>query len=351
MTRKVLLSAATGLLVIAGACSKTSQNPTSPSATNGGTTNTVADGFLLKAGTPTPQSPTGGVQVQQTPVTLTASTTKGTFVDVPLQYRFQVRSGATVVAEGIAGPVSGSSVSFTPSGLALNTSYTWRVQATYQGNNAPWSSDASFQTLGKFNNGRELLDPLTDGSSVGLVRGGRFLPGQGWQSTSLIDGIDYGIQTCSNCRFEFDVVGFGREEGAPFGLDVKWFTMGDGGAFGNFGAFRDHPWKMHLEQRADDATGIKLIWRNGAAGGGDPGDHTFKGPTGINWSSSHQPPYHFVFDWTERRFFISIDGQVVVADGFSAPYAPPNHTLSLGCWPRGETMIGAIWSNARLTRR
>src|SRR5262245_6757834 len=130
MTRKVLLATATGLLAIAVACSKNSSNPTSPSAANGGTTNTVADGFLLKAGTPSPVSPTGNVQALVDPVTLTASTTRTTFVDVPLQYRFQVRSGSTVVAEAVVGPVSGSTVSFTPSGLTPNTSYTWRVQAT-----------------------------------------------------------------------------------------------------------------------------------------------------------------------------------------------------------------------------
>jgi hypothetical protein len=350
MTRKVFLCSATALLALAIACAKSTQNPTSPTTPSPGDTSSATDGFALKAGTPSAISPTGGAEAKD-PTTLVASTTKGTYADIPLQYRFQVRSGSNVVTEGVAGPVSGSSVSFNPSGLTFNTSYTWRVQATYKGASAPWSSDASFKTVGKFNDGNQLFDPLTDGSTVGIQRGGHFIAGQGWQSQALNDGIDYPINTCSNCRVEFDVAGFGREEGAPFGLDVKWFAMGDGATFPDFGAFRDHPWKMHMEQRADDDTGIKMIWRNGSAGEGDPGDHTFKGPSGINWSSSHQPPYHFVFDWTPRGFFISVDGQVLVSDGFSAPYAPGNHTLTLGCWPRNETMIGAIWSNVRLTRR
>jgi len=350
MTRKVFLCTATGLLAMAVACGKTT-NPTSPSSAAPGSTSSATDGFLLKAGTPSTISPTDNVQVQD-PITLIASTTKGTYVDVPLSYRFQVRSGSTVVVEAVVGPIAGGqTVSFNPTGLVFNTTYTWRVQATYQGNNAPWSGDAIFRTLGKFNDGLQILDPLTDGTTVGIQRGGKLIVGQGWQSTGLATGIDYPIQTCSNCRFEFDVVGFGRREGDPYGLDLKWFTMGDGAVFPSFGAFRDHPWKMHLEQRADNDTGLKLIWRNGAPGGGDPGDHTWKGDGGIQWSSSHQPPYHFVFDWTPRGFFISIDGNVVVSDGFSAPYAPPNHTVSLGCWPRGETIVGAIWSNVRLTRR
>jgi hypothetical protein len=350
MIRKVLLCTATGLLAIGVACSKSSPNPTSPSSTTPDSTSSVADGFLLKAGTPGVVSPTDGAEVAD-PITLTGSTTKGTFVDTPLSYRFQVLSGSTVVAESVVGPTSDSTVTFAPTGLAFNTTYTWRLQATFQGKNASWSGDGTFKTKGKFNDGRQILDPLTDGSTVGVQRGGRLIPGQGWQSTSLSDGLDYTVQTCTNCRFEFDVVGFGREEGAPYGLDVKWFTMGDGGTFPSFDAFRNHPWKMTLEQRADDATGVKMIWRNGDAGEDDPGDHTFKGPTGISWSSAHQPPYHFVFDWTERGFQILIDGQTILSDGFSEPYAPPNHTLSLGCWPRSETMIGAIWSNVKLTRR
>jgi hypothetical protein len=351
MTRNVFLCTATALLALAVACSKTSPNPASPTSTTAGSTGSATDGFLLKAGTPGIVSPTGGITVQD-PITLTASTTKGTYADAQLSYRFQVRSGSTVVAETVVGPIlSGSTVSFSPTGLVFNTTYTWRVQATYQGNNAPWSADGTFKTIGKFADGRQIFDPMLDGTTAGVQRGGRFIVGQGWQSQSLVDGIDYPIQTCSNCRFEFDVVGFGKEEGAPFGLDVKWFAMGDGTTFPSFGAFRDHPWKMHLEQRADDATGVKLIWRNGSAGDGDPGDHTFKGDGGVTWSSTHQPPYHFVIDWTEGGFAVTVDGNNMVHDGFSRPYAPPSHTMTLGCWPRGETMIGAIFSNVRLTRR
>jgi hypothetical protein len=350
MIRKVFLCGAMGVLALGIACSKSSQNPISPSSATSGTS-TTADGFLLKAGTPGTVSPTGGTQVQSDPVVLTATTTKGTYTDMALQYHFQVRSGSTVVSEATVGPVSDPTVTFTPSGLSPNTTYTWRVQATYQGQNAPWSPDASFQTIGKFNNGLEFFDPLLDGTTVGIRHGGALIPGQGWQSDALNSGLDYPIQTCSNCRLEFDVRNFGKEEGAPYGLDVKWITQGDAAAFGSFAAFRDHPWKMTMEQRADDDTGIKMIWRNGAAGGGDPGDHTFKAPTGINWSSSRAQPYHFVLDWTPGGFTISIEGQVVVQDGFSRAYAPPNHTISLGCWPRAETMIGAIWSNVRLTRR
>jgi hypothetical protein len=325
------------------------KTPSSPTPPPTSTTVTIA--------APVVKSPVGGAQLDTLSPTMEVTNAVTTGSPGAVTYRFEASeldsfpdNTRTFVADGVA-QGTGTTTTTVPGQLISNFSYFWRARATNGTVTSDWSKVETFKTLGKFNDGRRITDPLLDGTTVGIQHGGRFIQGQGWQSVSLNDSIDYPIQTCSNCTLEFDVVGFGKEEGAPFGLDVKWFTMGDGGTFGNFGAFRDHPWKMHMEQRADDDTGVKMVWRNGDAGDGDPGDHTFKGPTGISWSSGHQPPYHFEFTWTESGFQILVDGHTIVADGFSRPYAPPNHTLSLGCRPRGETMIGAIWSNVRLTRR
>ena len=131
----------------------------------------------------------------------------------------------------------------------------------------------------------------------------------------------------------------------------------DGGrrSFGDFGTFRNTPWKMHLEQRGDgDGTGMKLIWRNGDAGEGDPGDHTARNDHTIDWRGSDV--YHFVFDWSPAGFTVSvgINGgapRVWFQDGFASghPYTPPNHRVSLGCYPRSETQVGAIWRNVTVT--
>ena len=124
----------------------------------------------------------------------------------------------------------------------------------------------------------------------------------------------------------------------------------DGNAFNSFQVFRDHPWKMHLEQRADLDTALKLIWRNGGVGDGNPGDHTGKTDPGINWNGG--TVYHFVFDWSPGGFTITVNGQLVFQDGLGgAAYAPPNHRISLGCYPRGETIVGAIWSNFSVSPR
>ena len=113
--------------------------------------------------------------------------------------------------------------------------------------------------------------------TVGSRSGGSFVSGQGWRADSDSDGIDYVVPGgCVSCTLEFDVTNFGRVQGAPALKDYKWISMGDGNTFGDFTVFRDHPWKMHLEQRSDgDGTGMKFVWPNGASiEGGNPGDQT-----------------------------------------------------------------------------
>src|SRR6185436_5474978 len=146
---------------------------------------------------------------------------------------------------------------------------------------------------------------LTTGQTVGNRIGGQFVAG-GWQATSNQDGIDYDIPTCSACTIEWDVTAFGRGGGRQVMKDLKWLAMGDGTTWGNFGAFRNHPWKMHLEQRGDgNGTGMKLIWRNGRAGDGEPGDHDTKiDPTDVNWRQSGV--FHFVVTWNSGGYRVLV---------------------------------------------
>jgi len=172
MIRKVLFCAVAAVCATVVACNKSTSTPTSPGSAVQGEASAGADGSTLKVNAPGTTSPTGGAQASD-PLTLVATTVSGKFTSVnSLSYRFQVRSGSTVASEGIVGPVSGGSVSFTPGGLQSETNYTWRVQATTQGQNGPWSGDASFKSpVGAFIRGNEVRDPLTIGRTVGEVRG------------------------------------------------------------------------------------------------------------------------------------------------------------------------------------
>jgi hypothetical protein len=332
--------------LIAGIVACGSSEPAVPVAPTSTGSNTGPDGSTLKVTASTPQSPINDQRLTTDVVTLTASASSGTFASgLPLQYRFQLFNGAGAMVQE-SGLMSGPAWQVSTT-LVGNQRYTWRVRPEYQGEAGPWSGSAAFITSEPF----VINDPLTNGTTVGSQVGGHFVGGLGWQSDSTIDGIDYDLATpCSSCTLEFDSTNFGKKEGEPFGKDLKWITMADANSFGNFGAFRDGPWKMHLEQRADgDGTGMKLIWRNGGFGDGEPGDHTGKLGSAVDWQSNQV--FHFMLDWSPQGFTVAVNGEVWFQDGFGGnPYTPAPHRISLGCYPRGESFVGAIYRNVTLKK-
>ncbi len=358
MSHKILAGLCAAAIGVTVACSGSNGSPASPSSAVAGTTAAAADGSTLKIPAPTLVSPVNNFQFQPNGgIVLTLNNVSGTFASFPVTYEVEIRdaSNALVANPKFAASAGATSSVTVTSTLTANVAMTWRARATFQTGVGPWSSFAAFKTpvaafLGG-PSGSEAFDPLTTGFSVGQVHGGHFVPGQGWEADSLTDGIDYDLATCISCRVEFDVTHFGNGLGNP--ADLKWISMGDATTFGDFGSFRDGLWKMHLEQRGDgDGTGMKITWRNGCetCGNDDPGDHVTKIDSTVDWQPDQV--YHFVFDWTPAGFTISVDGTVWFQDTFSAgnPYAPPNFRVSLGCYPRGETEVGAIWRNVRITK-
>ncbi len=335
--------------LVGGIIACSSSKPATPVAPTSTGSTSAPDGTTLKVSPATAQSPLND-QKMLTPVTiLTAGASAGTFASgLALQYRFQVFNAAGTLVQD-SGLLGGTTFQVTSPPLAPNARHTWRVRPEYQGEAGPWSPTGSFITLDP----ALIDDPLTNGTTKGVQHGGHFLLGQGWQSETLNDGVDWDLkEPCIECTLEFDATNFGAQEGLPFQKDLKWVSMGDASAFGSFGAFRDHPWKMHLVQRADFPRGIEIIWRNGgtSASGGDPGDHRIKlTDTPITFSSSNV--YHFKLVWGLYGYSISINGIEVLSDGWDHWYEPPNTRVSLGCYPRGETMIGTIWRNVTLKKK
>jgi hypothetical protein len=336
--------------LVAGALACSNAKPTAPVAPSD--TTPGPDGATLKATAPTAQSPTNDNKLTSSVVVLTASQATLQFPPVSpvtLQYRFQVLSGSTVVDNAL---VDGTTYQVA-STLSDVTRYTWRVRAEAQGQGGPWSSTASFITADP----ALVNDPLIDGKTVGRQIGGRFIQGQGWQSTSTTSAIEYDIPTCNDCTVEFDITNIGRAEGVCCNADLKFLSMGDAATFGNFNAFRDHPWKMHLNQRGDgDGTGLEIIWRNGGTDPeGNPGDHRIKmtccGPDFRDTSV-----FHFAVRWTPGGYNISVGTNggpqvTYLVDGFGGlSYAPPNHRIQLGCTPRAESFPAAIYRNVRVKR-
>lgn len=366
--RTLTVLSAASVIALSFACSESKTlTPTAPTAP----IVSAPGGATLKVTAPTPQSPINDVRLPTftNPTLVAGAVTPTEGGSITPQYRFRLLSDTGEVLED-----SGlrSSTNWTPSvNMDFDKKYVWDVRAEFQGDAGPRATASFLSPNGGFIRGKEVFDPLTNGRSVGLVVGGHFVtgPNGGWQSDTLGDAIDYDIPTCEACKVEFDVTNFGSGEGASISVDVKFFSMGDAGAWGGFSPFRDHPWKMHLEQRSDgDGTGMQLIWRNGAADAdtdGDPeyGDHRGKYPDGgPDWGHSFDNKvWHFVIEWTRETYKITIGelgqpGKVwfpgAGSSGFFStghPYAPGNHRLELGCRPRQETMIGARWRNFKVT--
>jgi hypothetical protein len=331
------------LTAIVLACS--SANPATPVAPASAGPAAATDGSTLKASAPSVASPVNDQKLTSTTVVLTAGPSTPQFATgVPLQYRFQVMNAAgTVVDQALVATTSWTVVAQ----LAPNARHTWRVRAEYLGEVGPWSVTQSFITIDP----AIINDPLTNGRTIGRQVGGGFVAG-GWQSRSLTDGIDYDVPACAACTLEFDATNFGPQEGLPFERDLKWVSMGDANSFGSFADFRDNPWKMHLVQRADYPSGMEIVWRNGGtdADGGDPGDHRIKlTDTPITFSSS--AVYHFLLDWDSRGYSIAVNGITVMQDGWGHLYTPPNFRVSLGCYPRGDSLVGAIYRNVLLKKK
>lgn len=351
MERKTLAALGVAAIVAAAvACDRTSSAPTSPTTSAPATANAAADGSTLKVSAPTPQSPINDQTFQNPPITLSASTSNAKYGSITPQYRFQVISpaGTTVQDSGL---LNATSFQINQDLLTGKTRYTWRVRAEYQGAVGPWSSTGSFIAPDP----ALIADALTSGTTIGTKMGGHFILGQGWQADTVTDAIAYDVPTCTSCKLEFDIANCGKGSDAD-GADLKWISMGDAPAFNDFTVFRDHPWKMHLERRADgNGTGMKLIWRNGAAGGGEPGDHTGKVDPGPDWRDTNV--YHFVLSWTPNGFSVAIGTnggtpETWFADGFGGnAYAPPRFHIELGTRPRSETLVGAIWRNVKLTKQ
>ncbi|HYN08548.1 MAG TPA: fibronectin type III domain-containing protein [Vicinamibacterales bacterium] len=351
MPKKLLFALSVATVSLMVACGR-SNSPVSPSPSVSGT-DAGPDGSTLKINAPQLLSPTNNTQLKRTEaLVLVFQNVTGKYTSFPVTYEVELRRGNTVVMSQKVGASSGSTTSLTvTNALDFDTNHDWRVRATYRNSVGPWSNVGTFKTaLKAFLDPvtGAVFDPLTEGFSVGKVHGGRFIIGQGWQTVTRSDGIDYDIPTCPDCRVEFDMTGIGDGLGQPH--DDKWLSMGDALGFNGFDDFRNQDWKMTLEQRADgDGTGMKLIWRNGDAGDGDPGDHDAKQDPGPDWQENVK--YHFVFDWNPRGFKIIINGETWFEDGFDEPYAPPNHRISIGCYPRGETRRDAIYSNFEVIPR
>jgi hypothetical protein len=346
MHRKVVLYTAVGVLGMALACSKPSPNPSSPSSAAQPDTEAAPDGSTLKVPAPTATSPTGGGQVQD-PTTLTASTVTPKYGSAALSYRFEVRSGSTVVASGtVAG--SGSSVSFVPANLEPDTNFTWRVRAEAQGAFGPWSSDASFRSpVGAFIRGNEIRDPMTIGRTVGTPIGAVQFVKEGVELLAHDSRVTYQLPVTLEAG-ELSAMVTGFDEGSP-GDKSKIFSMQEGG-----GDITTNDYRFTVEKRGRDysipgATTFRII-----VGGGEHA--IFDGPR-VAVAYSDERWYFWRASWGGNFAQVEVredspTGRVIYNQRVNTnhAYRPSPHMIHLGspvgrAGPIDASIPGTIYKN------
>lgn len=188
---KYALFGAGCLLAATVACSNTG-NPVSPNAALSGSGAAGPNGETLKIAAPATISPTGGAR-SDIGLVLVVGNVSGQYASFPVTYRYEIRNTAgTTVATGTQPAAAGpqTTIAVTNASMAFDADHTWRVRAERGTAFGPWSAVASFKSpAGSYINGNEVLDLLTDGKTIGQLRGNySFIPGVGLK---MNDGTGY----------------------------------------------------------------------------------------------------------------------------------------------------------------
>jgi hypothetical protein len=350
MNRGVTLTmviATTAALLAACGDSSSPSNPTSPGV---GTSQPSNDASLTA---PTLQSPAPGEAVKDLQPELQIGNAAGgsgtrtyTF-ELALDSAFeQMAVTETGVQEGLGGVTKW--VVSEP--LTEDTSYFWRVRAISSAGQGPYSDVAQFRIREAFLVNRPtgdlvVFDPLTSGSSVGMVMGGEFLPGRGWQAKSNTDCLRYQVPTLSNGIIEFQTTNVRSPNFFP-GKRML-ISMWDP----TKGEYTTNPFRMHL-QKLDESTAafddVRLRWIS-------RGQET---NTGISFYDFETDiVYNWRIEWgdfpgiSSQHVKVFLDGFEILTRNYDAVYHPKIHWIELGNCQREETLEEAIWSNVRIGTR
>ena len=352
---------------------KSLDNPDPVPLTGSSSVVTVQPGSTVSTGAPTSpppaSAPVNGVSaptiLDPLPGTSTADTTPPLTVrnasasdGSALTYAFQVSSNNafTQVAAEISGFPQGSAGAsgtttweVTP---ALGSGrYFWRARATGAQGPGPFSpisdvfigsSPSPSPSPPGPSGPSEIFDPLTNGSSVGQVTGGRFT-GSGWQVTHRGNYIRYVVPTIQSGFVEWEnrnLTRFNPQRDA-FSLLGMWDP--------SRGAYRENPFRVHirkLDTQGHNPPYVRMRFISN-------GDQHDVGSDFLDWNPSHT--YRWRVEWGPggggNQARVLLDGRVIMRTSYGPNYSPRNHWIELGIEERAESIVGVIYRNVRIGRR
>jgi hypothetical protein len=327
----------TGLLSLAllASCGGGDDSPTGPSVT-------------LSA--PTIVSPEAGATVSESQPTLTVGNASASDGSTP-SYTFQVAtdsafSNIVAQASGVGQGGDGQTSWQVSTPLGSGQHY-WRARAGVSNTQGPFSTVTDFSVFAAFksNTPREgvmVFDPLTTGSTVGVLGGGEFTE-QGWKVNAASNFILYDLPTIENGSLEFDVTGLDIRN--PTRDAPHLFIMWDPSISSDFTRNR---FRVSL-RKLDGRSSINANWlrlRFITQGREQNFGVAYRGwnPTTI---------HHIKLEWGREgdvlvaRLFIDEDQKMFFH--YPRAYIPVVHRIELGAGRRVESPLNAIYSNVRVT--
>lgn len=226
--------------------------------------------------------------------------------------------------------------------LAAGTFF-WHARAQVTSASGPFSGNDRFTTTTGVVGGALLIqDPLTNGTSVGSVRGGEFTS-DGWRINNLDEYIRYEIPSTSSGFVEWENLGLRRTNADPEAYMM--FAMWDPGS----GEFRTNPFRANIQKLDTNHNPPYVRFRFIS-----DGDERNTGYNELDWEPSQR--YRWRVEWgpgtdrNEARVFVN--GIEVMGVEYTPDYEPRTHWVEMGVnESRNESCIGAIFSNVRIGRR
>jgi len=324
------------IVAVGMACSDGAQSSVAPSRTSQANTGPAsADGATIKLTLPRLVSPANNATTDEVGSPLVIQAAEGKFVPVEgIVHRFEVSTtGGTVVTSAL---VDGTV--YTPSGLEPDTAYQWRARGEVDGFVGSWSEYWNFRTPdipSGYIRGNEVFDPLTNGTTVGVVTGPvTFIPGVGARLETFGSRISYQLETPLEMG-EFSMLVTNMHYDTN-GSKTKVMSM--------FNSNLDYPgsdlttsrWRMTVEKRGDDIGddgNFRISWKFIP---GSEDDLVEAGP-GRRLFIPFDPSRTYLFTTTWGGFF-----RVAIRDGANGPvvydegdpyvgvYRPNPHWIHVG---------------------
>ena len=276
-------------------------------------------------------------------------------------YLFQVSSDAsftTIAAQSTQIPEGQSgSTSWVVDRVLADGRYFWRVRSRSGTADSDFSATAEFVVASGGSGappptspspapnpppapsaGTIVSDPLI-GGSIGEVAGGQFTSA-GWQVSSPGNFIRYEVPPMASGWVEFDVRGLRETNPSPD--QFMLFGMWDPSA----GDYRTNRFRVHLQKlhpNPHNPPYLRLRWIAN-------GEQHDEGNNFLVWAPSRT--YRFRIEWgpsgSGNTASVFLDGQRMITVNYGRAYRPNVLYVELGIGERGESIVGATYSNLQI---